>query len=117
MYFHTGRQCTTILAEVSGEAKTHQGGRAGLYNLRQGVTTNSREDWITADGKYAIWYQGGYWNIGDVSDRGTNICGMQTPTTSLQSPVDAGNKWKYYNGKAWVQSDGAVQVTCEGTYP
>ena len=118
LYFHTG-QCPTVLVQLSGEAKTYQGGYAGVYTLREGGTTNSRQDWISADGKNAIWYEGGYWNLGywnlgRVSDRGTSTRFMYTSTTSPQLPVYAGNKWSYWNKEAWVQNDD-VQVMCAKT--
>ena len=109
MYFHTG-PCPTVLVQLSGGAKTHQGKYAGVYALRDGRTTNSREDWISQDGKYAIWYEGGDWAVGTVSQRGSNTAAMFTKTKL--TAVDPSNKWTYDNKKrGWVESD-EVQVFC-----
>ena len=106
--------CPTVFVQLSGEAKTYWGDSAGMYTLRDGGTTNSREDWISADGKKAIWYEGRVWNVGNVLNRGTKRCYMYTITTSPLSPVDRRNKWSYWNTKTWVQSDD-VQVICAKT--
>ena len=113
MYFHTG-QCPTVLIQLSGKVKTQIGEYAGEYTLRVGETTNSKEDWISADGQSAIWYYN-EWKVGLVSDRGTGTSDM-TMTNSQISPGDTGNKWIYHNGDTWITEPGDdVQVMCKGT--
>ena len=115
MLFRTGR-CSTVLVEVSNEASTHHVARAGTYTIRDGKNTNGRKEWISENEKHAIWHDGDTWNIGWVSNRGTDRCGIKSSSTSLQLPRYSG-KWKYYDGDEWVKSND-VQVktgTSEGS--
>ena len=109
--------CATIQVEFASSAndlRRKQSGVPGTYTLRQGKSTNGKPDWISSDGKYAIWWMnlyGGKWYIAEVVHRGANIADLLSPA-GYSSP-DQGMKWQWYDHTAkWMPATDDISVIC-----
>ena len=98
MLFFTGT-CPTILVQLSANAPRGYygiGGYAGNYTIRNNSTINGRENWVSADGKYVIWFEGnthnGMWKISEISKRddSVDLLKIHSVKMSLKSPGDIG---------------------------
>ena len=85
-----------------------QGAMAGKYIIALDQV-NSKEYWISLDGKYAIWCQANHWKIGDREDLGSNICGINQ---SISNDVSSSSKWPheivkwiYFWNKKWLTTE------------
>ena len=113
--FITG-PCETVQIELPSDAKFKD--IAGTFKLRSGETTNGRQDWLSINEKYAMWYVEGreydFWTVSYVKDRGTNRAIMYT-TEAHYSPVEVDLKWKYVKSTGGFSNPtDAVKVTCKG---
>ena len=111
-HFITG-PCENVHIELPSDAKVP--GIAGTYKLRSGGKTNGRQDWMSSNGKFAMWYgKSGFWFVGLVEQRGTQNVIMYTAETTLSSPVEVGAKWIYGKSTGGISNPtDAVKVTCK----
>ena len=74
------------------------------------IMPNGKTSWINGD--YAIWYNSGYWHIGDLADIGEYM-GYMYASNDFSGLTDDKNEWFYWDGNNWTspknQSD--VQIT------
>ena len=100
MFFCTGT-CPRILVQISVSAYRLRSvptieSYAGNYTIRNNSTINGRENWVSADGKYVIWFEGnthnGMWKISEISKRddSVDLLKIHSVKMSLKSPGDIG---------------------------
>ena len=88
---------------------------AGYENLNGdyeiSMMPNGQRSWIS--GGYAIWYNSGYWIIGNLAHIG-QLMGFMWAINDPYGLIDDENEWHYEDGGSWIsptdQSD--IQITC-----
>ena len=106
--------CGTIQVVVSNKVKdisNYAREIAGSYTLRPKKTTGGRPDWLSDDGKFAIYYKDGdqQWCIGTVSARvsarESHFTGVYIFAISKRAlPTEEGIKYNYDVNSAWVEA-------------
>ena len=101
---------TQIKVTLIGGALSAQGHVQGLYVKAAAV--NGKLTWIQTSNSTAIWWStDDRWLIGNKANIGSSLGGLFNPVQS-SSPYGNGN-WSYYNGSAWVNPIGEIELECE----
>ena len=95
---------------LTGGALSAQGHVQGLYV--KAATVNGKLTWIQTSTSTAIWWSSNnYWIIGNEADIGSTLGWLFNPVQS-GPPYGNGNDWSYYNGSAWVNPIGEIELEC-----
>ena len=75
---------------------------------------NGRDNWISTDGKQALWYYPTHsnWKIGSKSKLGSAYGGLSSKSDTACPTSNGGNKWMFWDGK-WVDAGNDVQAACD----
>ena len=101
-----------MTVELKGEAKDHQGSRAGIYILGPNEV-NGKSHWLQDSGANAIWYDkpNGNWKIGMQKNIGSDVSGIKT-SQDVAGPQEA-TTWRYAGDTEWITSDDILVFTFE----
>ena len=76
------------------------------------AAVNGTLTWIQTSTSTAIWWSSdNYWLIGNKANIGSSLGWLSNPVQS-GSPYGNGNDWSYYNGSAWVNPIGEIELEC-----
>ena len=101
-------QCSAAILTLKNGALASQGSLQGMYQISDPI--NGKPSWTTHS--LAIWYWQGYWNIGYLSNIGTNTVGMFA-SDDYEGLDDDNNQWKYHVGSDYVLAGANdVSITC-----
>ena len=75
------------------------------------IMTNGQTSWINGD--YAIWYNSGYWLVGNLAKIGV-LDGNMFAVNDFHGLTDDENEWNYWDGSSWTSpiDPTDIQITC-----
>ena len=75
------------------------------------IMPNGQTSWINGD--YAIWYNSGYWLIGNLAVIG-EFAGYMYAINDFYGLTDDENEWNYWDGSSWTSpiDPTDIQITC-----
>ena len=105
---------TKLRLVLKGEAKRHQGSRAGVYILQKNFV-NTYPYWKNKSKEYSIWFDlgNGTWFVGDTKDLGSVMCGIKGPYGEDDWPQNISANWKYSDGTGTWPKAGTGDVVFE----